>query len=98
DEIAEPLGIDYHIGLPQAHHSRCADFIAVIEGSFFDAPDPTSLRARALAQLPPTVFNDAECRVTEIAAINGHGTARAVAHVYGILATGGASAGFRLLS
>lgn len=97
-EVAEPLEVDYHIGLPMVHHERCAEFITAIEGSFFDAPDPTSLRARALAQLPPTVFNDAEFRSAEIPAINGHGTARGVARLYGVLAAGGEANGIRLLS
>ena len=98
EEIAEPLGLDYHIGLPRPQHRRCADFITVLEGSFFDASDPASLRARALAQLPVAAFNDPEFRLAEIPAINGHGSARAVARLYGALAMGGEAAGIRLLS
>jgi CubicO group peptidase (beta-lactamase class C family) len=51
-EIAEPLGIDVHIGLPQAEHRRCAEMVNkphirdVLAGG--DAPEyPESLIERA---------------------------------------------------
>ncbi len=100
DEVAEPLGLDYHIGLPPEHHARCAEFIPARKGTILDreALDPDSLLARAWAQVPPDIdFNSDSWRTSEIPSGNGHGNARAVARLYGALACGGELDGVTLM-
>ncbi len=100
DEVAEPLGLDYHIGLPAEHHARCAEFIAARKGTILDqdALDPDSLLARAWAQVPLDIdFNSNSWRESEIPSGNGHGNARAVARLYGALACGGELDGVTLM-
>jgi CubicO group peptidase (beta-lactamase class C family) len=61
--------------------------------------DPTTLQYSALlnpSQAPDAV-NTREWRAAEIPAVNGHGTARAIARIYGALARGGKIDGIRLL-
>ena len=88
DEVATPLALDYHIGLPEAHHGRCAEFFGETAGTLFDASDPASLKARAMAQVPARILNEPRFRTSEIPSINGHGTVRAIARLYGALGPG----------
>ena len=81
--VAEPLGADFHLGVPGDALDRCADLIA-----------PTGRRHRLLALpegnlLIPTMVNplldveagcnSAEFRTVSVAGINGHGNARSIA-------------------
>jgi CubicO group peptidase (beta-lactamase class C family) len=105
EEIAEPLGADLHIGLGPAEEERAADITAL-------EPPPEMLAAFAGAQggeLPLLALafmnplgngdhNSREHRRAEIPAINGHGTAGALARIYGALARGGELDGVRLLA
>lgn len=100
EEIAEPFGIDFFIGLPEREHARAADFVAAREGTLLDPTlfDPDSIMARAGRQMPqPLDYNSADYRLAEIPSSNGHGNARAVARFYAILAQGGSSGGKQLL-
>jgi CubicO group peptidase (beta-lactamase class C family) len=100
DEIAQPLGIDYAIGLA-GDAPVPAEYQRVIAGTIFDesiAP-PDTLNTRAWDQMPKTeTFNSAEWRAAEIPGANGHGSAHGVARFYGALARGGEIDGIRLLS
>ena len=94
DEVCAPLGLDFQIGLPQAEHHRVADLTGF--GSRFRASlteGRPALLARALGNpggaLDPEVVNSGWWRSAEVPAVNGHGTARAVAAFYVALATGG---------
>ena len=107
DEIAGPLGIDFHIGLPGEHAARVTD----LRGASPPAPgqrslvaeiaaDPTSLTALAFtnpAPLVPAIANSPAYRAAELPSVNGHTNARALARLYGALASGGAIDGARLL-
>ncbi len=101
DEIAGPLGADFHIGLPDAEHARVAEMSAIP----MDAPpdgeglslamtfmkDPQGMTARAFMN-PPSLArgpNVPEWRRAEIPGANGHATARALARIYGAVARGG---------
>lgn len=101
DEVAEPLGLDYHIGLPAEAEARCAEMVPS-KGNVLSAAqtgDTKSLLARGWAQLPLREdFNSPRWRRAEVPSANGHGTARAIARLYGCLAQGGAIDGIRLLS
>ncbi len=108
EEIAEPLGIDFQIGVPDADHDR----IAEMSGMAMPEPDqagpnlaeamftdPEGMLARAFMNPPSMVLgpNTPEWRRAEIPAANGHGTARALARVYGALANGGEVDGIGVL-
>ena len=99
-EIAEPLGLDFHIGLGAEHDARTAEMIAAEppkpgETNFVMEMlrDPQSMSFKVLTNPPdlfvPGVVNTRDWRGAEIPAANGHGNARAVARFYGALARGG---------
>jgi CubicO group peptidase (beta-lactamase class C family) len=62
--------------------------------------DPTTLQYSALLNPPQArdAVNTREWRAAEIPAVNGHGTARAIARIYGALARGGEIDGIRLVN
>jgi CubicO group peptidase (beta-lactamase class C family) len=103
DEIARPLGADFHIGLPASEDGRVAEMVAPTAEENAAAPqakiDPESLAGRALANptIRPETANLREWRRAEIPAANGHGNARSVARVLAALACGGALGHVRLL-
>jgi CubicO group peptidase (beta-lactamase class C family) len=105
EEVAGPLGIDFHIGLDPADDARCAEVIPVSQSSpknplYEISTQGDSLPARVFTNPPslPDEFNAPAWRRAEIPAGNGHGTARAVAKVYGALARGGEIDGVHVLS
>jgi CubicO group peptidase (beta-lactamase class C family) len=109
DEIAGPLGADFHIGLDAKHDARTADMIAAPppapgEPNLFAEvmKDPESMVAKAFMNPPggmrPGMVNTREWRAAEIPAANGHGTARSLAQLYGALARGGELNGVRVMS
>ena len=108
DEIGKPLGVDFHIGTDDHEHGRIAEMSQL---SAEPSPDGASLMevilsdpkgVTAMAFLNPSSLalgvNHAEWRRAEIPGANGHGTARALARLYGVLARGGSQAGVHLLS
>ena len=101
EEVAEPLGADFHIGLPESEDHRYAA-IAPPDRALADVPgaDPGSLRVRALRSCPVTGAepNTRPWRAAEIPAAGGIGNARAVGRVHSALACGGTVDGVRLLS
>ena len=100
EEIAQPYGIDFAIGLTPAEQARCAQFIAQTAGTLLDAGlhQADSMVARAARQLPqPLDYNSAPYRAAEIPSTNGHGNGRSVARFYALLACGGELDGRRLV-
>ena len=92
DEIAAPLGVDFYIGLPESEDARTAELIAAPGSSEINIP-PEGLAAKALGLVAPRLaagVNTREWRAAELPAANGHGNARALAVIYGALASGGA--------
>jgi CubicO group peptidase (beta-lactamase class C family) len=106
EEVAEPLGADFHIGLDARHDARCAEMIAA-PPSPPGTPNPFAALTERPDSLTAKVFNNPPLntdevnshawRAAEIPAANGHGTARALARVYGTLACGGTVDGVRVL-
>jgi CubicO group peptidase (beta-lactamase class C family) len=86
DEIAKPLGADFHIGLPAEHEHRVGELIAHEEANLAaNVADPDSVAGRTLGN-PPMRGDDANTRAwraAEIPAANGTSNARAVARVAG---------------
>jgi CubicO group peptidase (beta-lactamase class C family) len=104
DEVARPLGADFHIGLPESEDARVAEMVPPTreETNAAGAPpvlDRQSMQGRVLSNPPlrPEVANRIAWRRAEIPAANGHGNARAVARVMSVLACGGALDGVRLM-
>jgi CubicO group peptidase (beta-lactamase class C family) len=109
DELARPLGLDAHIGLPETEDARCAEMRAsprpaTEEETLFErlAKAPSSMAAKAFAN-PITLMvrgtlGSRAWRGAEVPAVNGHGTARSIARLYGALACGGAVGGVTVLS
>ncbi|HEX3460174.1 MAG TPA: serine hydrolase domain-containing protein [Acidimicrobiales bacterium] len=99
EEVAGPLGADFHIGLPASEDHRVAPVIP---------PPPVDVAAmglsdyamRALANpiLDATWTYNEWWRRAEIPAANGQGNARSVATVQSIIAGNGEARGTRLVS
>ena len=105
-EVGEPLAADFHIGLPVADHERAAEIRLATRPPGSEPSQlerlmmqPGSLTERAFLNppRPPGIANSAAWRTAEIPAANGHGTAHAIARIYGALAAGGSLGGVRLL-
>lgn len=99
EEVAEPFGVDFHIGLPQSEDGRVAEMIpAKKPGSI----DPSTLNASQMVALgnpapDARVPNERFWRGAELSSANGQGTAAAIARVYGALAGDGTIEGKRLV-
>ncbi len=100
ETFAEPLGLDFWIGLPDAEMSRVATIYAsraggpALTGAFYEAlADEHSLTRRAFtgpAGLHAVAaMNSPEARRTSVASFSGIGSARALGKFYGMLANGG---------
>ncbi len=107
-EIAEPLGLDAHIGLDAKHDARVTDILPSPPPepgtpNLFEeaAKDPKGPTAAAFMNPPvltkPSVPNSRAWRAAEIGGANGHCTARALARMYGALARGGEIDGYRIV-
>jgi len=85
DAFAKPLELDFHIGLAEREHGRVADIL--------ELADPEGVTARAFLNPPSMALgpNVPAWRSAEIPGANGHGTARALATLYGRAALGDGS-------
>ena len=99
-EIAEPLGADFHIGLPASEDARVAEMIPPATAATpFDEPTEVQLNAATNPVLDVAAVTASRAwRGAEIPAANGTGNARSIARVHSALACGGAIDGVRLLS
>jgi len=102
-EVAEPLGADFHIGLPASEDARVAELVPPSRGlgdSTDGGPPADSIAARTFAGAVLTAKEPRtrEWRGAEIPAAGGTGNARSVARIHSALACGGTVDGVRLLS
>ncbi len=110
EEVAEPLGLDFWIGLPESHEPRVATNITADMPQpgepipeFYSAAmtDPTSIAYMVLMHsggiLFPGAVNSREAHAAEMAAFNGIGNARSLAGMYRPLALVGEFDGVRLV-
>ncbi|WP_327699502.1 serine hydrolase domain-containing protein [Streptomyces sp. NBC_00459] len=97
EEIAGPLGADFHIGLSAEHDHRVAPVIPPPRRPL-DPDRALSADRPGNPPLPPRTANTEAWRRAGIPAVNGHGNARSVAAVQSVLACGGTARGVRLLS
>lgn len=102
EEIAEPLGADFHIGLDPSDFSRVSDVVP---------PPPMNIDMAAMAAMSeaavktftgPLVTADIawtpQWRQAEVPAANGHGNARSVALIQALVANRGRVGEVELLS
>ena len=122
EEIADPLNIDFHIGLAESEFIRCADMLMLpmenikLPGEFlkfvpnFFLPQKLqNFKAALLSRDFMEAFqtreedddnyvNSLDWRVAEIPSANGHGTAKSLATLYGILSNGCSRDGISIMS
>ncbi|MET7364987.1 serine hydrolase domain-containing protein [Streptomyces sp. NPDC005566] len=102
-EITGPLDIDFTIGLPEKDAHRVAELVqpktvSREQAALFARMEPVAIASLLNPGTGTAAANTPEWRAAEIPAANGHGTARAVAALYGILAGRGSVDGRRILS
>jgi CubicO group peptidase (beta-lactamase class C family) len=107
DEVAEPLGLEFYIGLPSAIPSERLAVLKTLSltRALLALPNtprtlltkllaPNSLLRRSMLLTGKDVdWNDRRCLEVELPAGNGVGTARAIARAYSAFAEGGAEIG-----
>jgi CubicO group peptidase (beta-lactamase class C family) len=101
EEIAEPLGADFWIGLPASEDHRVAELIPPPKGQAVgDAEGRTEIQ-RNMENNPGIDVSATKTRAwrgAEIPAAGGTGNARSVAEIHAILANGGVAKGKRFMS
>ena len=101
-ELTGPLGIDFHIGLPESEFGRVANVIPPPPLPFDMATlDPESILVKTFTGPAPdaSVSWTPEWRQADIGAANGHTNARGIALLQSIVSNGGiAPNGERMLS
>jgi CubicO group peptidase (beta-lactamase class C family) len=112
EEIAEPLDADFWIGFGRELDPRVSDIYPAPEAPAGQVPegpmadfmrdmeDPTTITGAAFnnPRMGRNLPNTREWRAAEIPAANGHGTARALARIYGALSVGGELDGVHVLA
>lgn len=102
EEVAGPLGADFHLGLPESEHGRVADLVPPPRASSLSEPLPErSLFLQAVTNPLLDVrrhCNSSAFRQVSVAGINGHGNARSIARIQSVMSHGGARDAVRLLS
>jgi CubicO group peptidase (beta-lactamase class C family) len=93
DEICGPLELDFAVGLDSSQQTRAVTLTGLDEAFRSSTlSGRPALYARAISNPPgaldAAVVNGAAWRAAEIPAVNGHGTARAMADFYHALAAG----------
>ena len=101
EEVAEPLGADFHIGLPASEDHRVAELAPPPPGAAVgDATGQTWVQANMSNNpgIDVSATRTRGWRGAEIPAAGGTGNARSVAEIHTILANGGVAKGKRFMS
>ena len=101
DEVAGPLGADFHIGLDPGEFGRVSNVIPPPALPIdMSAMDPDGVLIKTFTGPAPDAAESwtSEWRQACIGAANGHGNARSVARIQAIVANGGKVDGVELLS
>jgi CubicO group peptidase (beta-lactamase class C family) len=100
EEIAGPLGADFHIGTGPEHDHRVARVIPPPTALDTGGQDPDGILMKTFRNPPLDARQswDEAWRRAEIPAAGGHGNARSVARVQSVLSHGGEIDGVRILS
>ena len=100
DEVAGPLGADFHLGVPEDRLDDCADLLPPPRSSVDYSqlpPDHFLLRTIANPFLTMPVCNGEAWRRGAVGGAGGHGNARGVARAQAVVSHGGELDGVRLL-
>ncbi|GGR95982.1 serine hydrolase [Streptomyces humidus] len=103
-EVTGPLGVDFAIGLAEKEAGRAAELVhppaasASEQATVFSQLTPAAIAALTNPLVGAAEAGSPRWRAAEIPAANGHGTARAVAALYGVFAGRGSYGGRRVLS
>jgi CubicO group peptidase (beta-lactamase class C family) len=99
ENLADPLGADFHIGTPP----ECDDRVALVFpppplAASFEGVDPNSIAVRAVTHpmMDATASHTIPWRRAEIPAAGGHGNARSVAKVQSVVSNGGETMGKKI--
>jgi CubicO group peptidase (beta-lactamase class C family) len=101
EDLAGPLGLDWHLGLSAAQVDRTATVYRPSNDSLAAAMDldADSLFLRSMkGSDPQETYNSSRWRAAQMGAGSAHGNARAMARLFGCLARGGELDGVRILS
>jgi CubicO group peptidase (beta-lactamase class C family) len=101
EEVAGPLGADFHIGLAAEHDQRVAPVLAPPSspsGDWVASAPGASADPGSSAGIRVSDGNSLAWRRAQIPSASGFGNARSVAAVQSVLACGGTARGVRLLS
>jgi CubicO group peptidase (beta-lactamase class C family) len=100
EEVAEPLGADFHIGLDASHDERVGELVppGAPLSDVGGKSNPIAARTFKSCDLDGTEPRSRAWRGAEIPAAGGTGNARSVARVHSAMACGGSVDGVRLLS
>jgi CubicO group peptidase (beta-lactamase class C family) len=100
EEIAEPLGADFWIGLPASEDARVAELIPPPKGQAAGDGQQTEIQDLTFNNpgIDVSATRTRAWRGAEIPAAGGTGNARAVAEIHTILANGGVAKGRRFMS
>lgn len=99
-EVAEPLGLDFHIGLPESEFGRVSNVIPPPPLPVdMTQLDPNSVVVKTFSGPAPGAEAawTKEWRQADIGAANGHGNARSLAWSQSAISNGGVVRGHRLL-
>jgi CubicO group peptidase (beta-lactamase class C family) len=105
-EVAEPLDIDFHIGLDEKHDSRVAELVYSNQTvpKWFERVLKVFRPKLAKVLFNPHPFEllkhsrTREWRAAELTSSNGHGNGRSIAKIGAVLACGGTLSGQTILS
>ena len=100
EEIAQPCGVDFHIGLPVSEESRVAEIVHDGNPQAGGAENYNEYEKRAIqnAPLSPYLANERAWRAQGTPSAAGQGNARSVATVYSALSTDRRLNGIELVS
>nr|MDO8085104.1 serine hydrolase domain-containing protein [Candidatus Sigynarchaeum springense] len=112
DEIARPLGADFHIGTPETEFPRLAELIAPRRCTMFGLVNsdflfrllgkPTAIQIARNPKIPveliKTLHREPRWQKAELPSSNGNGNARSMAKIGAMIACDGELNGKRLLS
>ncbi len=101
EELAEPLGADFHVGVDPAHFHRIGELIPPpVEAHDSLEMEPGSIMERTIrgGALDVGDTRTAAWRQAEMPAVNGHGNARSIVRIQTLLANHGTAFGKTLMS
>lgn len=97
-EIAEPLGADFHIGTPENAEPRVTALIPPAQGVQRSTSDSIASRTFANPAVDVSATRTRAWRAAEIPAANGHGNARSIVRAQTHMANGGSAFGRTIMS